>query len=69
MKSSSANFDKLLGVTYRARRKGDAPLLGSSFHKPILHRQVHGDAIYVPLNLERIWNQTEKYHHKTYENE
>ena len=56
MKSSSENFDKLLGTVYRARRQQDYSLLERSFQKPILHRQVHGDEVYVPLNLERIWS-------------
>jgi hypothetical protein len=54
MKASSANFDKLLGTVYRARRQQDHSLIERSF-QPILHRQVHGDEVYVPLNLERIW--------------
>jgi hypothetical protein len=57
MKSTSANFDKLLGTVYRARRQQDYSLIDHSFQKPILHRQVHGDEVYVPLNLKRIWNQ------------
>lgn len=55
MKASSANFDKLLGTVYRARRQQDHSLIEGSFQKPILHRKVHGDEVYVTLNLERIW--------------
>ncbi|MGB8000834.1 MAG: hypothetical protein WCF60_12195 [Anaerobacillus sp.] len=60
MKTSSANFDKLLGTVYRARRQREYSLIDQSFQKPILHRQIHGEVVYIPLNLERIWNQTNK---------
>jgi hypothetical protein len=49
----------VLGTNCRARRK---ELLNNSldahFLNPILHKEIHGDEIYVPLDLNRIWNKT-----------
>jgi hypothetical protein len=43
--------------TPRAKRKDYSISLDQSFLNPIIHREIHGDKIYVPLDLTRIWNK------------
>jgi hypothetical protein len=58
MKMSNLNLDQLIGVRKRARRKKSrSQYVEQYFRKPILHREIQGDRIYVPLNLERVWNE------------
>ncbi|MRX56609.1 hypothetical protein [Metabacillus idriensis] len=57
MKYSGENFENLFGVIKRARLKKEIENLGQYFENPIIHREIHGDKIYVPLNLDRVWNQ------------
>ncbi|MFC0270431.1 hypothetical protein ACFFIX_03020 [Metabacillus herbersteinensis] len=54
MKSSGEN---LFGAKQRARLKKEIENLDQYFETPIIHREIHGDKIHVPLNLDRIWNQ------------
>ncbi|MFC0274915.1 hypothetical protein ACFFIX_26805 [Metabacillus herbersteinensis] len=54
MKSSGGN---LYGVKQRARLKKERENLDQYFETPIIHREIQGDKIHVPLNLDRIWNQ------------
>jgi hypothetical protein len=58
MKFSKVKLGDFFGGHVRARRKvrKDQPL-ESDFESPIIHRQIHGEKIYVPLNLGRVWNQ------------
>lgn len=51
------DFGTILGTTPRARRKVVYDSLDQYFLNPIIHREIHGDKIYVPLNLTRIWNK------------
>ncbi|WP_274854648.1 hypothetical protein [Bacillus methanolicus] len=51
------NIKKILGVNVRARHKKESNDLDRYFLNPIIHRQIHGDKVYVPLNLDRIWNR------------
>ena len=49
--------DNILGTKPRA---GHKELMNNSdrcFANPIIHREIHGDKIYVPLDLSRIWNK------------
>jgi hypothetical protein len=58
MKFSNQNFDKLLGASKRARPKTNRSFnLEQYFKKPIIHREIQGDRVYVPLNLNRAWNK------------
>jgi hypothetical protein len=57
MKSSRERLENLLGVKQRARYKKEVENLDQYFETTILHREIHGDKIYVPLNLDRVWNQ------------
>jgi hypothetical protein len=55
---SNQSLDKLLGVSKRARHKTNRSLyLEKYFEEPIIHREIHGDRVYVPLNLNRVWNE------------
>jgi hypothetical protein len=57
MKFSGESLENLLGVNPKARHKNEVGRLDQSFANPIIHRQIHGDKKYVPLNLDRVWNQ------------
>lgn len=57
MNLSGEIFGNVFGVNSRARHKKEVDCLDRSFENPIIHRQIHGDKVYVPLNLEKIWNQ------------
>lgn len=49
--------EHILGTKSRARRKELMDSLEKSFANPIIHREIHGDKVYVPLDLNRIWNR------------
>jgi hypothetical protein len=58
MKFSRESLDNLVGVNPRARRKNKVDrCMNQYFKDPIIHRQIHGDKIYVPLHLDKVWNQ------------
>ncbi|MEH7074331.1 hypothetical protein [Neobacillus drentensis] len=58
MKFSRVNLADFFGEHVRARRKIRVDQgLDANFENPIIHRQIQGDKIYVPLNLSRVWNQ------------
>lgn len=57
MKTSKVSFDNLLGKNTRARRKNNIGRENQDIENHIIHREIHGDKVYVPLNLERVWNQ------------
>ncbi|WP_218347065.1 hypothetical protein [Bacillus sp. sid0103] len=58
MKVSRIRLADFLGGSKRARRKTRVDhSLDSNFENPIIHRQIQGEKIYVPLNLGRVWNQ------------
>ncbi|UAL53092.1 hypothetical protein [Metabacillus dongyingensis] len=57
MKTSGESLENILGVHRKARRKNQMYYLENSFKNPIVHREINGDKIYVPLNMERVWNQ------------
>lgn len=57
MKYFRESLDYLIGVNPRARHKNNVDRLDQYFETPIIHREIHGDKIYVPLNLDRVWNQ------------
>ncbi|MGQ4667383.1 hypothetical protein [Metabacillus niabensis] len=56
MKSSKVSLDNLLGKSTRAKRKNKVGREGQDMEECIIHREIHGDKVYVPLNLERVWN-------------
>jgi hypothetical protein len=58
MKVSNQSLDRILGTRKRARHKGNRTLyLEQYFKEPIIHREIQGDRVYVPLNLDRAWNK------------
>ena len=56
MKYSGVNLNKVLGVHTRARRKLGR-CLDQYFESPLLHKEIHSPKVYVPLNLNKAWNQ------------
>ncbi|MCM3443241.1 hypothetical protein AB3Z07_03845 [Metabacillus halosaccharovorans] len=56
MKSSKVSLDNLLGKNTRAKRKNIVGRESQDMEECIIHREIHGDKVYVPLNLERVWN-------------
>lgn len=58
MKFSNHILTQLSDAPKRARRKMNAnEVLEPYFEEPIIHRQVQGDKVYVPLNLSRAWDK------------
>jgi hypothetical protein len=58
MKVSNVKLVDFLGGHGRARRKKrEDQALDLDFQNPIIHRQIQGEKIYVPLDLERVWNE------------
>jgi hypothetical protein len=49
--------ENLLGAKTKARRKELMDSFEQSFSDPIIHREIQGDKVYVPLNLNKIWNR------------
>jgi hypothetical protein len=59
MKLSNLNVDELYGASNRARHKNSKNLnLETYFEEPIIHKEIQGDRVYVPLNLNRAWNKS-----------
>lgn len=56
MKVSGQRVKKLLGADLKARHKKEVVDL-DQYVNPLIHKQIHGDKVYVPLNLDRVWNQ------------
>jgi hypothetical protein len=57
MKRSNQSVEKLKGFRKRARHKNsESQSLMHYFRKPIIHKEIHGDRVYVPLRISRIWN-------------
>jgi hypothetical protein len=57
MKKSDQSVEKLKGLRKRARpKKSESHSLMHYFKKPIIHKEIHGDRVYVPLRISRIWN-------------
>lgn len=56
MKYSTVSLERLLGGRTMARRNGRrGSSLEDFFEDPIIHKEIHGDKVYVPLNLHRAW--------------
>lgn len=53
MKSSQFSLESILGVTVRARRKAEEHDL-NQFLNLIVHREIKGDRIYVPLDVKKL---------------
>jgi hypothetical protein len=57
MKKSNQCVEKLKGMRKRARHKNsDSQSFMQYFKNPIVHKEIHGDRVYVPLRISRIWN-------------
>ncbi|MCL6572667.1 MAG: hypothetical protein K6T88_13435 [Bacillus sp. (in: Bacteria)] len=46
-------IEEILGMSFRARHKEDIDST-DQFINPIIHRQIHGNKVYIPL---RLWNE------------
>ncbi|WP_035446374.1 hypothetical protein [Bacillus sp. UNC41MFS5] len=58
MKISKVNLADFFGGNVRARRKMRREhCQDANFQNPIIHKQINGEKVYVPLNLGRVWNQ------------
>lgn len=58
MKFSRVNLSDFFGGNIRAKRKvREDHCWDSNFENPIIHREIQGEKVYVPLNLGRVWNQ------------
>jgi len=58
MKFSEVKIGDFFGGHVRARRKIRMyQALDSDFQNTIIHRQIQGEKIYAPLDLDRIWNR------------
>jgi hypothetical protein len=57
MKMSNQSVEGLKGIRKRARHKrSESSPLMHYFKKPIIHKEIHGDRVHVPLRINRIWN-------------
>ncbi|MCM3570514.1 hypothetical protein [Neobacillus mesonae] len=57
MKYSNFSFERLMGEHKRARHKiRENQTLEQYFENPIIHREIQGEHVYVPLNLNKVWN-------------
>jgi len=57
MKKSNQSVEKLKGMRKRARHKNsEGQSFMQYFKTPIIHKEIHGDRVYVPLRISRIWN-------------
>ncbi|PLS07986.1 hypothetical protein [Neobacillus cucumis] len=58
MKFSKQSLDTILGVHRIARhKKREKHILEENFENPIIHKEIQGDRVFVPLNIERVWNE------------
>ncbi|MGE8202949.1 hypothetical protein ACQKP0_00065 [Heyndrickxia sp. NPDC080065] len=52
--------ESILGVDVRTKQRininSQMENLDKYFLNPIIHKQIHGDEVYVPLSLSRIWS-------------
>ncbi|MGM0867574.1 MAG: hypothetical protein ACQEWF_23260 [Bacillota bacterium] len=56
MSFSKDPIRSILGVDVRAKHKIKEGNLDQYFLNPIIHKQIQGDEVFVPLNLNRIWS-------------
>jgi hypothetical protein len=49
-------YDGKLFYSSTVRKRNMSNEREHSFTNPIIHREIHGDKVYVPLNMERVWN-------------
>lgn len=57
MRFSEKSLENLLKVNRRAGYKKEVDRIDQYFEHPIIHREIHGDRIFIPLNIERVWNR------------
>jgi hypothetical protein len=58
MKFSRQSLETLLGVHRIVRhKKGKKRSLEDYFENPIIHKEIQGDRVFVPLNIDRVWNE------------
>ncbi|MCM3693114.1 hypothetical protein [Neobacillus niacini] len=57
MKKTSQSIEELKGMRKRARHRiRESESFMQYFKKPIIHKEIHGDRVFVPLRISRIWN-------------
>ncbi len=47
------NFENIIKKQVRGKQENYD--INELFKNPILHRQIHGEIIYIPLDIERLW--------------
>ncbi|KKB34277.1 hypothetical protein [Bacillus thermotolerans] len=47
---------KLIGLNSTVRRKEEGYTI-EQFSNPLIHRQIHGNEVYVPLDLQKLWGK------------
>ena len=58
MKFSKQSLDTLLGVHRIVRhRRRTKKSLEEYFENPIIHKEIQGDRVLVPLSIDRVWNE------------
>ncbi|MCM3676645.1 hypothetical protein M3699_23060 [Peribacillus simplex] len=50
------DFKNFLEIN-QARHKTEGLSLETCFSHLIIHKEIHGDKVFVPLDLKRIWNR------------
>lgn len=53
-----SDVEYLLGKRVRVARRELKDSLVERFKNPIVHKEIHGDKVYIPLDLNRIWDKT-----------
>jgi len=56
MKTSQYSLESILGVIVRARKQ-QGPHDADQFSTLLVHKEILGDQVFVPLNIEKLWNQ------------
>lgn len=50
----------MMGSRERQREiKKEAESLEKYFNNPIIYREIHGDKVFIPLNLNKVWGKIE----------
>jgi hypothetical protein len=55
--SYSKKIRGILGVDIQPRHSFGESVKDDPFSFPIIHKQINGDKVYTPLNLDRIWSK------------
>lgn len=50
------DFKNFLGIN-PARHKTEGLSVNPCFSQLIIHKEIHGNRVFVPLDLKRVWNR------------